>query len=61
MQALCLDSLEPPIVDLALSAIKSVRKWKFTPARIDDTPTAAAGGRGLSRELGLPETPVRNR
>jgi len=41
VQALCLDSLEPPIVDLALSAMKSVRKWRFEPARIDDTPTAA--------------------
>jgi TonB family protein len=38
---LCVDTLEPPIVDLEISAAKAVRTWKFTPAMSDGKPTQA--------------------
>jgi TonB family protein len=36
---LCVDTLEPPIVDLEIAAAKAVRTWKFKPATSDGKPT----------------------
>lgn len=38
---LCVDSLEPPIVDLEISAAKAVRTWRFKPAMSDGKPLQA--------------------
>ena len=44
VEELCVDTLNPAVVDLELAAAKAVRKWRFEPAMNDDGPTEARTG-----------------